>query len=460
MATTTGAGEIARSRWLDRWFEMSAQGTTVRTEILAGVTTYLTMAYIVFVQPAVLSVDFAGHPTGLDFGAILLATCVGSAFASILMGLYANYPIALAPGMGENFFFVSVMMSVAALGIPDAWQAALGVVFVAGVIFWLVSLVGVREAILNSISRSVRNGIAVGIGLFVTFIGLRNAGVLVSSPTTAVTLTPRLVSADVGVFFTGLIVAAALQVRRVKGAILWGMVAAVAAAGALGRVHYGGIVGLPQVHQVALFKMDIGAALTMSLLPFVVVLVFMDVFDTVGTLVGVAEQAGFTRNNTLPGANRVLMVDATGTVAGACLGTSTVTAYIESAAGVAAGGRTGMTAIVTGILFLLTLFFSPLVAAVGRYTPITAPALVIVGSMMMQNVTKIDWDDYSEAIPAFLTIVGIPLFYSIADGLALGFVSYPLVKLLGGRRRDVKPLMYAIAVLLVLYFVFVRSRIG
>ncbi|MGE5359709.1 MAG: NCS2 family permease [Bacteroidales bacterium] len=448
-----------RHHWLERQFHLAEQGTTVRVEVIAGVTTFLTMAYIVFVQPAVLSVDFAGRPTGLDFGAILLATCVGSALASVLMGLYANYPIALAPGMGENFFFVSVITSVAALGIPNAWQTALGVVFVAGVAFWILSAFGVRQAILNAISRSLRNGIAVGIGLFVTFIGLRNAGIVAPSPSTLVTLSPRLISADTLVFLTGLIVAAALQVRRVRGAILWGMLAAALVAAGLGKIRVTGVVGLPQIHQMALFQMDIAGALRLSLLPFIVVLLFMDVFDTVGTLVGVAEQAGFTKGDTLPRANRVLMVDATGTVAGACLGTSTVTAFIESAAGVAAGGRTGLTAIVTGLLFLLTLFVSPIVGSVGRYMPITAPALVVVGAMMMQNVRKIEWEDFSESIPAFLTIVGIPFFYSIADGLALGFASYPAIKLLGGRGREVKPLMYGMAVLLLLYFVFVRVRI-
>ena len=456
----TGTVRVPPRRWLERQFDLSAQGTSVRTEVLAGLTTFLTMAYIVFVQPAVLSVDFAGHPTGLEFGAILLATCVGSAFASILMGLYANYPIALAPGMGENFFFVSVIMSVAALGLPNAWQTALGVVFVAGVIFWIISASGMREAILNAISRSMRNGIAVGIGLFITFIGLRNTGLLVASPATFVTLNPHLLSADVGVFLAGVLVAAGLQARRVRGAILWGMAVATVAAAALGKIHYAGLVGLPHAQHLALFKMDIAGALTLSLVPFVIVLVFMDVFDTIGTLIGVAEQAGFTRNDTLPRANRVLMVDATATVAGACLGTSTVTAFIESGAGVAAGGRTGLTAIVTGILFLVTLFFSPLVATVGRYMPITAPALVMVGAMMMQNVTKIDWDDFSEAIPAFLTIIGIPLFYSIADGLALGLVTYPIVKLVAGRGREVRWLAYALAAVLIVYFVFVRSRLG
>ncbi len=452
--------DTRRAGWLERQFHLVAQGTTVRTEVLAGITTFLTMAYIVFVQPVVLSTDFAGHPTGLEFGAILLATCVGSAFASILMGLYANDPIALAPGMGENFFFVSVIMSVAALGLPNAWQTALGIVFVAGIIFWIVSASGLREAILNAISRSMRNGIAVGIGLFITFIGLRNTGLLVASPSTFVTLNPHLLSADVAVFFAGLLVAAGLHARRVRGAILWGMAVATVAAAAFGKIHYAGLIGLPHAQHLAVFKMDIAGALTLSLVPFIVVLVFMDVFDTIGTLIGVAEQAGFTKNDTLPRANRVLMVDATATVAGACLGTSTVTAFIESGAGVAAGGRTGLAAIVTGLLFLLALVFSPLVATVGRYMPITAPALVIVGAMMMQNVRKIDWDDFSEGIPAFLTIIGIPLFYSIADGLALGLVSYPIVKLVAGRGREVRWLAYALAVVLVAYFLFVRARLS
>ncbi len=455
----TAVTDGSRPGLAERLFHLSEQSTTVRTEILAGVTSFLTMSYIVFVQPAVLSVDFAGRPTGLEFGAILLATCVGSAFASILMGLYANYPIALAPGMGENFFFVSVIMSVAALGIPNAWQTALGIVFVAGIIFWIVSASGIREAILNTISRSMRNGIAVGIGLFITFIGLRNTGLLVASPGTFVTLNSHLLSPDMAVFFAGLLVAAGLQVRRVRGAILWGMLAAAALAFGLGKIQVGAIVGLPHAQHFAIFKMDLVHVFSLSLLPFIVVLVFMDVFDTIGTLIGVAEQAGFTKGDVLPRANRVLMVDATATVGGACLGTSTVTAFIESGAGVAAGGRTGLTAIVTGLLFLLTLLFSPLVAAIGRYMPITAPALVIVG-VMMQNVAKIDWDDVSEAIPAFLTIIGIPLFYSIADGMALGFVCYPIVKLIGGRTRDARWLNWVLAVLLVAYFLFVRSRLA
>jgi AGZA family xanthine/uracil permease-like MFS transporter len=454
-----GVVEAARGGWLERWFRLSEQSTTIRIEVLAGVVTFLTMAYIVFVQPAVLSVDLSGQPTGLGFGAVLFATCVAAAFGSILMGLYANYPIALAPGMGENFFFVSVIMSVAALGIPNAWQTALGVVFIAGVAFWILSVAGVRQALIDAVSRSLRNGIAAGIGLFITFIGLRNAGILASNPGTLVALNSRLLSPDIGIFFAGLLVTAGLQARKVRGAILWGMIAAAAAAFALGRIHYAGLVALPDLRHLAVFRMSISGAFRLSLVPFVLVLLFMNVFDTIGTLIGVAEQAGFTEGGRLPRAGRVLLVDATGSVAGACLGTSTVTAYIESAAGVAAGGRTGLASVVTGLLFLLALFFGPLVATVGRCLPITAPALVIVGGMMMQNVLKVDWADESEAVPAFLTIVGIPLFYSIADGLALGLLCYPVVKLLAGRGREVKLLTWVIAALLVVYFVFVRSKL-
>jgi AGZA family xanthine/uracil permease-like MFS transporter len=445
---------------LDRFFALSAQGTTVRRELLAGVTTFLTMAYIIFVQPAVLSVDFAGRPTGLDFGAVLLATCLGAAIGSLVMGLYANYPLALAPGMGENFFFVSVIMTASALGFTSPWQTALGVVFLAGVVFWLLSLFGVREAILNAISPSMRNGIAVGIGLFIAFIGLRNAGLVIAKPGSIVGINPHLFSADIAVFVAGFLVAAGLQARRVRGAILWGILVAAGVALALGKISFGGVVGLPQVHQAAVFRMDILGALTAAMLPFVAIFVFMDVFDTVGTLIGVAEQAGFTKGGTLPRANRVLMADATATVAGACLGTSTVTVYIESAAGVAAGGRTGLTAVFAGLLFLVALLFSPLVGMIGNYLPITAPALVIVGSLMIRNVTKIDWDDASEAVPAFLTVIGIPLFYSIADGLALGFVSYPIVKLLAGRGGDVRWLTYGMAALLVVYFLALRGRLA
>ncbi len=445
---------------LERCFELRENQTTARTEILAGVTTFLTMAYIVFLQPAVLATDFAGSPTGLDYGAVLLATCVMSGLSSILMGLYARYPIALAPGMGENFFFVSVIMALTAAGVANAWQVALGIVFIAGVIFFLLSVLRVREAILNAVSPSLRCGIAAGIGIFIAFIGLKNGGLVVSHPGTFVALSPALISADTAVFLVGLVVAAALQAHRTRGAILWGIAAATMTAIAFHKVSLTGVFGLPDIQQSTILKMDIGAALSVSCLPFIVVFLFMDMFDTLGTLVGVAEQGGFIKDGRLPRANRALLVDAAGTVAGSCMGTSTITSYIESATGVAYGGRTGLTSVVVGLLFFASLLFSPLIAMIGSYLPITASALVIVGAMMMTNVRRVEWDDFSEAIPAFLVMLGIPLTFSIADGLALGFVSYPIIKLLSGKGRRISWLMYLMAFVLILYFVYVRPQIN
>ena len=444
----------------ERLFHLSASRTDLRTELLAGVTTFLTMAYIVFVQPAVLSTDLAGRPTGLDFGAVLVATCLASAFASIFMGLFARYPIALAPGMGENFFFVSVVMGLASLGVANPGRTALGMVFISGVAFIFLTLVRVREALIDAISPSMRNGIAVGIGLFIAFIGLRNGGLIVAKGGTLLGLNAHLASADAAVFTLGLVTAGVLLVRRGRGALLWGILASAALALVLGKVRFGGVLGLPVVHQRAAFTLDVAAALRPSLVPFIIVFLFMGLFDTVGTLIGVAEQANLLEQDRLPRANRALLVDATGITLGACLGTSTVTCYIESAAGVAVGGRTGLTSVVTGTLFLLALLFGPLIGMIGNYPPVTSPALVLVGAMMMQNARKIEWGDYSESIPAFLIIAGIPLSYSIADGLALGFVGFPVIKLLAGRARDVRWLSYLMAALLVLYFLFVRSRLA
>ena len=439
---------------------MQNQTPSARTEVVAGITTFLTMAYILFVQPAVLSVDFTGQSTGLDFGAVLLATCVVSGIATIAMGLWAKYPIALAPGMGENFFFVSVIMALAAAGVPEPWRVALGIVFISGVIFLILSVIGIREAILDSISPSMRSAIAAGIGLFVAFIGLRNGGLIVAHPGTLVTLSPRLLSADVAVFAAGLTTATVLHIRHVRGAILVGIAVAAAAAAALGKIQYAGLLGLPHIATPAAFRFDLATAIDPTLLPFVAVFLFMNVFDTIGSVVGVTQQAGLMRDGKLPRAERVLVVDAAGTVLGAALGTSTIVTYIESAAGVSAGGRTGLTAVVAGSLFFVALLFSPLIGMIGNYLPITAPALIIVGTMMMSNAAQIEWDDPSESVPAFLTLAGIPLTYSIADGLALGFISYPVLKILTGRGRQIGKMSYTVAALLVIYFVFVRARLA
>jgi adenine/guanine/hypoxanthine permease len=470
---------------ITRYFGLNEHGTTVRTEMLAGLTTFLTMAYTIFVQPAVLSGSALGRPTGMDFGAVTTATCLSAALASILMGLYARYPVAQAPGMGQNFFFVlSAIPAAAAAGFANAWEVALGVVFISGLLFLVLSLFRVRETVLQAISPSMKNAIAAGIGLFIAFIGLQNAGLILKDPGTGVRLNPHLASPDLLVFFFGLLLAAGLHVRRVAGSLLWGIGGAAGLALLLkatlplwpASLQHSplvtesllvkrfavaqSLISLPPSLGPTFLKMDLRHALAPAMLPFIVVFLFMVLFDTVGTLIGVAGQAGLLQNNQLPRARQAFVSDALGTTLGACLGTSTVTSYIESAAGVEQGGRTGLTAVVSGLLFLAAMFFSPLIAMVGSYAPITAPALVLVGAMMLRQVVHIDWQDGSEAVPAFLVILGIPLSYSIGDGLALGFMSYPLVKLLAGRGREVGWVLYVLGLLLLLYFLFVRGSVG
>ncbi len=382
--------------------------------------------------------------------------------------------------MGENFFFVALVAGAAPV---MSWQTGLGVVFYSGVVFLLLSTLGVREKLMEAISPSMRNGIAVGIGLFIVVIGMRTAHLLLGNKEDGGwKLNPQFASPDLIVFFLGLLVTAALHARRVRGSIILGIAASTAFAAALklGLPLLGqpvadaplvaksmlatqfafakGVVALPPPIAPTLLKLDLVSPLSWAMAPFILIFLFMVLFDTLGTLIGVAEQAGLVRDNRLPRARQALMSDAVGTVAGAMLGTSTVTSFIESAAGVEQGGRTGLTAIVAAALFLLALFFSPIINMIGSYPPITAPALVVVGTMMMRNVTKIDWENYAESLPAFLVVAGIPLCYSIADGLALGFIAYPLVKLLSGQGREVKWLMYVMAVVLVAYFVAVRVQ--
>ncbi len=456
-------------------------------EIFAGITTFLTMSYIVFLQPSVLSVDFAGKPTGLSFDAVMLATCLSAFVATMIMGLYAKYPIAQAPGMGENFFFVSVIMAIAgmklsadqaqAIGastVPHPDEVALGIVLIAGAIFMVLSLpfLGVREAIINAVSPCLKNGIAVGIGLFIAFIGLEKAGIIADHPATLVQLNPCLTRADipvdVGIYvFAGILVATAvLHALRVPGSIFIGIVGGAAACLAInyhwpnaipgmpkwpaadgGQIDWARqFIGLPNWKEHAFFKCDVVTVFKLigTLWPYILIFLFMDMFDTVGTLIGVSEQAGLMKDGKLPRANRALLSDAVGTVAGALMGTSTVTSYIESAAGVEQGGRTGLTAVTAAICFVAALFFTPIVKLVGSYPPITTPALVIVGAMMMKNVAKIDWEDYSESIPCFLIILGIPLCFSIADGLAMGLIAYPIIKLLTGKVRGTSWLSYVV----------------
>ncbi len=405
----------------------------------------MTMSYIIFVQPTVLS-----H-AGMDFGAVMMATIISSIIAILIMGLYANYPIALAPAMGENFLFAYTIV----LGMGVAWNKALGIVFVSGVIFIILTLFKIREAVVNGVPSSLKNSIAAGIGIFITFIGLQWAGVIAKSPATGVTL-GELRTFHVLLFFIGLIIMFFLIARKIKGAILWGIVITAIIAVPMGIVKFHGVVSKPPSIGPTFFKLDILGALRWEYITPIVVLFLLDFFDTVGTLIGVGSHAGFLKDGKLPRAGKALMADAIGTVAGSLLGTSTVTSYIESAAGVSEGGKTGLANMFTALFFLLAIFFYPVVKAIGGgysagedvYYPITAPALVVVGALMIKTVANIKWDDITEAIPAFLILIGIPLTYSISDGMALGFISYPIMKLFAGRVKEVHPVMW------VLFFVF------
>jgi AGZA family xanthine/uracil permease-like MFS transporter len=470
------------SGWLDRAFGLRDRGTDVRTEVLAGATTFLAMAYIIFVQPAVLSGAMFGIDTGMDFGAVTAATCLSAALATALMGLWARYPVAQAPGMGENVFFVlTAIPAAAAAGAREPWRVALGMVFLSGVLFLALSFFGVRERILHALSPSQRAAIAGGIGLFIAFIGLQNAGLVAKDPGTAVRLTRDLASSDLLVFAVGLVVGGGLLARRVRGAFLWGIGAAlgtalvlrgVAAAfpGAAAafadsalvtRFHLAqGVVSAPPSLAPTFLKMDVAGALAPAMIPLVIVFLFMVLFDTVGTLVAVGSRAGLVKDGKLERATQALASDASGTTLGALLGTSTVTSYIESAAGVEQGGRTGLTAVTTAALFVLALFFTPVVEMVGSYAPITAPALVLVGALMVGTLREIAWEDPTEALPAFVTLIGIPLTYSIADGLALGFLAYPAVKIFAGRGRETGWIFHVLGVLVLLYFLLVRGRLG
>ena len=435
---------------LERLFHLSASGTTVRTELLAGATTFLTMAYIIFVQPTVLSA------AGMDPGAVLTATCLTSALATLLMALLANYPIAVAPAMGHNFFFAFTV--VVARGTP--WPIALGAVAIAGTLFILTAGVGLRERVITAVPDALKHAIGVGIGLLIALIGLEWCGVIVGSPGTLVTL-GHLTSPPVLLALATLAVMAMLLARGVKGAMLIGMLLSTAAALAMGLVKYDHLVSAPPSLAPTWLKLDVLGALRPGLIDVVFVFFFLALFDSIGTLIALAGRIGLVKNGTLPRARQALLADAIGTVSGAMLGTSTVTAYIESSTGVAAGGRTGLASVVTAALFLLALFFHPLVKMIGGGVatgtgavlyPIVAPALVLVGVVMMEGVRHIRWDDLTEAIPAFLAIITMPLSVSVTDGIAFGFIAYALLKLATGRARELDWLGYVFALLFLLRY--------
>jgi AGZA family xanthine/uracil permease-like MFS transporter len=443
---------------LERFFHLKENNTKVSTEILAGITTFMTMSYIIFVQPTVLSI------CGMDFGAVMVATCIASAIGTFMMAFLTNYPIALAPAMGHNFYFVFTVCL--AMGI--SWQVALGANFISGVLFLILSFWGLRETIVNAVPSSLKNAIAVGIGLLIAFIGLEWSGLVVARSGTIIGLTDKIGNPAVLLSVFGIIFIAAFMALRIKGAILWGIIINTILALFLGLTRYPGkIVDVVPSMSTTFLKLDILGVFSdlKTFITVIFVLWFLDVFDSVGTLIGIGEQAGFIKDGKLPKAKQALLADAVGTCAGTLMGTSTVTSYIESASGVSAGGRTGLTNIVTGILFLLALFFYPVVKMVAspyeitkgvKLYPIIAPALIIVGSLMMTNVRKIIWDDVTESIPSFLTIIIMALSFSITEGIAFGFISYVSLKLVSGKPREIHTLIYIFAVLFLLRYIFLK----
>ena len=436
---------------LDRLFKLKENGTDVKTEILAGVTTFMTMAYIICVQPVVMA------KCGMDFGAVMLAMCLSSAFATILMGLLANYPIALAPAMGHNFFFAFTVC----LAMGVAWQKALGAVFISGVLFIILSFFGMRERIVDSVPQSLKSGIAVGIGLLIAFVGLQWSGIVTGDTAIMVKL-GDLKSVPVLISIFGIAVIGTLKILKVRGAILLGIVSSASLGLFLGVVKFHGITQRPPSIAPTLLKLDIPGALDLGLITVIFVFFFLDLFDTIGTLIGVSEEAGFMKNGKLPRAKQALLSDALGTVGGAMLGTSTITSYIESGTGVAEGGKTGLANIITACLFILSIFFYPLIRTIGEgipfnnaeLHPVIAPALIIVGSMMFRGITRIDWTDFSESIPAFLTLVIMPLTFSITEGISFGFISYSFLKVISGRGREAHWVVHIFAFLFILRYIF------
>jgi AGZA family xanthine/uracil permease-like MFS transporter len=432
---------------LERYFEFKAHGATWRTEILAGVTTFVTMAYVIFVNPSILA------QTGMPLAAVTAATCISAAAGSFLMGGFARYPIALAPGMGLNAYFTYTVVK----GMDIPWQAALGAVFLSGIAFFILTALGVRQLILSAIPLELYAAVAAGVGLFIAFIGFRNAGIIVPDPATTVKLgdlrNGHTILAVCGLFLMG-----GLLAWRVRAAILIGILGTTAAALLLGVSKWTPqTYGLHDLSATA-FRLDVGTALHMGFAEIVFVFLFIDLFDNVGTLVAVGKKAGlFDAAHRIPRVNRILYSDAAATVVGSLTGTSTVVSYIESAAGVAAGGRTGVTAIVTGALFVAALFVAPVVGAIPPEA--TAPALILVGSLMCGSMAEIAWGDPEIAIPAFLTIMAIPLTFSIANGLAFGFIAYAALKVLRGRFREVNWLVYALAALFAFRFLYL-ARAG
>ena len=430
--------------FFEKQFKLKEHGTNAKTEVIAGVTTFMTMAYILAVNPGMLS------ETGMDIGGVFTATAVSSAIACFMMALMANYPFALAPGMGLNAFFTYSVV----FGMSRSWQFALTAVFIEGIIFILLSFFNVREAIFNSIPMNLKKAVSVGIGLFIALIGFVNAGIVVTGDGTILGL-GDLLSNQALLALLGLIITGILLAKKVKGALFIGIIATTLIGIPLGvtQLPSGGILSLPPSVKDVAFKFEWSNVFTWDMLIVMFSFLFVDVFDTIGTLIGVASKADMLdEEGRLPKVKQALLADAIGTTIGACLGTSTVTTYVESASGVAEGGRTGLTAFTTGVMFLLALILSPLFLMIPGAA--TAPALILVGLFMMSPIKEIDLDDFTEAIPAFLTIVMMPFAYSIAEGIVFGMVSYAVLKTLTGRHKEVSVTMYILAVLFILKTVF------
>jgi AGZA family xanthine/uracil permease-like MFS transporter len=428
------------SGFLERTFRLAEHGTSVRTELLAGLTTFLTMAYIVFINPSILA------DAGMPRGAVFVATCLVAALGSMIMALYANYPIALAPGMGLNAYFTYVVVQ----GLGFSWQAALGAVFISGLCFLVVTLTGLRALIVDGIPPSMRIAITVGIGLFLAIIALKNAGLVAASPATFVTLgdlhKPEAILAVIG-----FLMVAVLSARKVRAALLSSILTVTVLSFVFAGNTFQGIVSLPPSLAPTLFALDTTGALSAGLLNVILVLFLVELFDATGTLMGVAGRAGLLTEGRMRRLDRALMADSAAVFAGSLLGTSSTTAYLESASGVEEGGRTGLTAATVAVLFLACLFFAPLAAAVPPYA--TAPALFYVACLMLRELVELDWDDLTEVVPACVTALLMPFTYSIATGVSCGFITYAALKLLAGRARDVKPIVWVIAAVFLFKFV-------
>ena len=427
---------------IERYFGIDGRNTTIKTEILAGLTTFLTMAYIIFVNPDMLA------KAGMDKGAVFVATCLASALGCFLMGLIARLPVALAPGMGLNAFFTFTVV----LGMGKSWQVALGAVFISGLLFVLISAFKLREWIINAIPYTLKQGIVAGIGAFLAFIALKSSGIIVASPATFVTM-GKLTDFGPAMAILSFFLIVVFVQRKVPAAVMLSILIVTVISLLAGETHYSGIVSMPPSIAPTFMQLDIAGALDVSMVSVIFAFLFVVLFDTSGTLIGVTKKAGLmSTDGQIPNLGKALFADSTAAVAGSLLGTSSVTSYVESTAGVAAGGRTGLTAIVVGVLFLLALFFAPLAGMIPAYA--TAGAIFYVAVLMLFTLREIDWDDLTEASPVAVVLLLTPLTFSIAEGIALGFITYTIAKLVSGRYKEVSPAVWVLTVILLAKLIF------